>query len=137
MTFDALANPHTGEYGVLRRPATDAQATTVADLYAAPGATVPFERIHPGSTETFTVVRGHLGLSVDGCKSEAGPRDRITVPAGTARAWWNAGNETAWVVVEVDPGGRFEKLLRNMFPPATAQVGVQEVGRDAEQPCSR
>ena len=28
MTFEALANPHTGEYGVLRRPAGDDQATT-------------------------------------------------------------------------------------------------------------
>ena len=115
VTFDALANPHTGEYGVLRRPATGAQATMVADLYAAPGATVPFEHIHPGSTETFTVVRGHLGLRVGGRTSEAGPGSRVTVPAGTAHAWWNAGDETAWVVVEVDPGARFEKLLRNMF----------------------
>lgn len=115
VTFDALANPHTGEYGVLRRPATDAQAATVADLYAAPGATVPFEHIHPGSTETFTVIRGHLGLSVGGRRSEAGPGDRVTVPAGQAHAWWNAGDDTAWVVVEVDPGARFETLLRNMF----------------------
>jgi quercetin dioxygenase-like cupin family protein len=115
MTFDVLANPRTGEYGVLRRPATDEHATTIADLYAAPGATVAFEHIHPGSTETFTVVRGHLGLSVNGRKSKAGPGDRITVPAGTAHAWWNDGDETAWVIVEIEAGARFEKLLRTMF----------------------
>ncbi len=115
MSYDVLANPRTGEYGVLRRPARDGQAATIADLYAAPGATVPFEHIHPGSVETFTVVRGHLGLSVNGRKSEAGPGTRVGVPASTAHAWWNDGDETAWVIVEVDPGARFEKLLRNMF----------------------
>jgi quercetin dioxygenase-like cupin family protein len=115
MSFDVLANPRTGEYGVLRRPAAGGHAATVADLYAGPGAAVPFEHVHPGSAETFTVVRGHLGLSVDGHKSDAGPGTRVTVPAGTAHAWWNDGDETAWVVVEVDPGARFEKMLRNMF----------------------
>lgn len=115
MTFDVLANPRTGEYGVLRRPATAEHPATVADLYAAPGAAVAYEHFHPGSTETFTVLRGHLGLSVAGRTGEAGPGDRITVPAGTPHAWWNDGDETAWVIVEIDPGARFEKLLRTMF----------------------
>jgi hypothetical protein len=47
MSYDVLANPRTGEYGVLRRPARDGQAATIADLYAAPGATVPLNTSTP------------------------------------------------------------------------------------------
>lgn len=128
MTFQALANPRTGEYGVLRKPARGPQDSTIADLYARPGATVPFEHIHPSSTETFIVVRGSLGLSLDGQKSEAGTGARIAVPPGTAHAWWNNGDTTAWVIVNIDPGARFEQLLRNMFMLA-ADGRTDERGR--------
>lgn len=57
MSFVALNNPHTGEYGVLRQPASGPQALTIADLYARPGAAVAYEHTHPAMTETFIVVR--------------------------------------------------------------------------------
>lgn len=115
MTFDVLANPLTGEYGVLRQAANSNGGKTVTDLYARPGAAVLDEHIHPGSTEVFTVVRGNLGLKLNGRDGEAGPGTRISVPPGTPHSWWNAGTETAWVVVEVDPGARFETMVKNMF----------------------
>ena len=115
MSFTAVENPRTGEYGVLRRPARDDDDVTVADLYARPGAEVAYEHTHPAMTETFTVVRGVLTVRAGGRASEAGPGTRVSVPPGTPHAWWNAGTETAWVVVELDPGARFEAMLRTMF----------------------
>jgi quercetin dioxygenase-like cupin family protein len=105
MSFAAVENPRTGEYGVLRRPAGTTGGATVADLYARPGAVVAYEHLHPAMTETFTVVRGHLGVRLDGRDREAGPGTRITVPPGTPHAWWNAGPETAWGILARLPDG--------------------------------
>lgn len=115
MSFDAVRNPVTGEYGVARlRPGPD-DGLAVADLYARPGAAVVGEHIHPRMTESFTVVRGRLGLRINGREDEAAPGTRIAVPPGTAHDWWNAGSDTAWVIVELDPGARFEAMIRNLF----------------------
>jgi len=115
MTFNVVTNPVTGEYGVFRQPADGRESTTVADLYARPGAAVVGEHVHPRSSETFTVVRGRLGLLLDGREDEARAGRRVSVPPGTPHDWWNAGTETAWVIVEVSPGGRFEELIHNLF----------------------
>lgn len=116
MSFDVVENPITGERGVVRQHATDSNGqTVVADLYAAPGAAVVGEHLHPNAAETFTVVRGLVGLKVDGVESQAGPGDRVTVPAGTAHDWWNAGSQTAFVIVEIGPSPRFEEMIKNLF----------------------
>jgi quercetin dioxygenase-like cupin family protein len=114
MSFDVLENPVTREYAVLRHPAANARSSTVADLYARPGAAVAHEHVHPGLTETFTVMRGCIHLVSDGREGVAVPGTTISVAPGTAHAWWNAGTETAWVIVEVDPGARFELMMKNM-----------------------
>src|SRR4051812_38831348 len=80
---DVIENPVTRERGVIRRSPDDDRGTLVADLYAAPGAAVVGEHVHPHSEECFTVVRGRLGVRLDGHESEAGPGTRIVVPAGT------------------------------------------------------
>jgi mannose-6-phosphate isomerase-like protein (cupin superfamily) len=112
---DVIENPVTRERGVIRRSPDDDRGTLVADLYAAPGAAVVGEHVHPHSEECFTVVRGRLGVRLDGHESEAGPGTRIVVPAGTPHDWWNTGDETARVVVEMTPAGRFEAMIRNFF----------------------
>lgn len=115
MSYPVLENPVTGERGVLRRAPADATSPLIADLYARPGAAVVGEHMHPTSTETFTVVRGTLGMRVDGVESLAEPGARVVVPPGTAHDWWNVGEETAWVIVEVDPGQRFLTMISNLF----------------------
>ncbi len=115
MSHPVIENPVTGERGILRRAPDSHSSTLVADLYARPGAAVVGEHVHPTSTETFTVVRGTLGIRIDGVESEAGAGSRVVVPAGTPHDWWNVGDDTAWVIVEVDPGGRFETMIRNLF----------------------
>jgi quercetin dioxygenase-like cupin family protein len=120
VSFEVLANPVTGEGAVLRRPADTDNGMTVADLYARPGATVAYEHVHPVLTETFTVLRGELTLKTDGRQSTVFSGARVQVPPGTAHAWWNSGADTAWVLVEIDPGARFEEMTRNMFGLASA-----------------
>ena len=116
MTFDVAINPKTGERAVVRQHATGENGyLAVGDLYASPGAAVVGEHLHPYSAETFTVVRGRLGLSIDGRQQESGPGGRFTVPVGVSHDWWNVGEETAFVIVEVANAPRFEEMIRNLF----------------------
>jgi mannose-6-phosphate isomerase-like protein (cupin superfamily) len=115
MVHPVIENPVTGERGIVRVAPHGDDAPLVADLYARPGAAVVGEHVHPRSRETFTVVRGALGVRVDGVEREVEPGTRVVIPPGTPHDWWNAGADTAWVIVEVDPGGRFETMIRNLF----------------------
>lgn len=113
--YPVIENPVTGERGIVRVAPDTEDAPLVADLYARPGAAVVGEHVHPHSSEAFTVVRGTLGVRVDGVERRVQPGTRVVVPPGTPHDWWNAGEDTAWVIVEVDPGRRFETLIRNLF----------------------
>lgn len=115
MSYPLIENPVTGERAFVRSAPTSDTAPLLADLYARPGAAVVGEHVHPSSTEVFTVVRGVLGVRIDGQERRAEAGTRVVVPPGTAHDWWNAGDDTAWVVVEVDPGRRFEAMIRNLF----------------------
>lgn len=115
MGYPVNENPVTGERGILRVAPDSDDAPLVADLYAQPGAAVVGEHVHPHSTEAFTVVRGTLGVRLNGVESRLQAGTRVVVPPGTPHDWWNAGQETAWVIVEVDPGRRFQALVANLF----------------------
>jgi quercetin dioxygenase-like cupin family protein len=115
MSYPVIENPVTGERGIVRQAPGASGPRLVADLYARPGAAVVGEHVHPGSTETFTVVRGTLGIRLDGTERLATSGTRVVVPPNTPHDWWNAGDDTAWVIVEVDPGHRFEAMIRNLF----------------------
>lgn len=91
-------------------------ARLVADLYVRPGGAVAGEHVHPAIAETFTVVRGQIGVSLDGRLEIAGPGRQIHVLPGVAHDWWNAGEETAHVRVDLSPGAaRFEAMILNLF----------------------
>jgi mannose-6-phosphate isomerase-like protein (cupin superfamily) len=115
VSYPVVDNPVTGERGIVRRTPDATHPTLIADLYAAPGAAVVGEHVHPRSTECFTVVRGELGVRLDGEERVVEPGTRVVIPPGTPHDWWNAGTETAFVIVEVDPGQRFEAMIRTMF----------------------
>jgi quercetin dioxygenase-like cupin family protein len=128
MSYPVVENPVTGELGIVRQAPGEAGASLVADLYARPGAAVVGEHVHPHSTETFTVVRGTLGVRLDGTETLATPGTRVVVPPDTPHDWWNVGDETAWVIVEVDPGHRFQAKIRNLFGLA-ADGRTDDTGR--------
>ncbi len=115
MQYPVIENPVTKERGIVRRAPDSDRAPLVADLYAYPGAAVTGEHVHPYSTEAFTIVRGTIDFRLDGVERRAEPGTRVVIPPGTPHDWWNAGDETAWVIVEVDPGRRFEAMIRNLF----------------------
>jgi quercetin dioxygenase-like cupin family protein len=109
-------NPVTGERGVVRVPPRQSNGhLLVVDLYIRPGGAVAGEHVHPVATETFTVVRGELGVRHDGRELRARPGTRLRVPPGVAHDLWNDGAEEARVVVEVQPGERFVQLIRQLF----------------------
>lgn len=115
MSYPVIENPVTGERGFVRRTPDSDHAPLVADLYAQPGAAVAGEHVHPHSTEAFTLVRGTLAFRLDGVEQHAEPGTRVVIPPGTPHDWWNAGDDVAWVILEVDPGRRFEAMIRNLF----------------------
>ena len=115
MGYPVIENPVTGERGFVRRAPDSDRAPLVADLYAQPGAAVAGEHVHPYSTEAFTVVRGTLDFRLDGAVRRAEPGTRVVIPPGTPHDWWNASDDVTWVILEVDPGRRFEAMIRNLF----------------------
>lgn len=113
---DVIENPVTGERAVVRLGTEESRGERLeADLYVKPGGAVATEHIHPTIEEWFTVVSGRVGFRMDGQESIAEPGERLYVPAGMTHDWWNAGDEEAHVVVEIQPGARFEEAICNMF----------------------
>jgi mannose-6-phosphate isomerase-like protein (cupin superfamily) len=109
-------NPVTGERGVVRIPPRRSNGhLLVVDLYVRPGGAMAGQHLHPAATETFTVVRGELGVRHAGRELRAGPGTRLRVAPGVVHDFWNAGAEEARVVVEVQPGERLAQLIRQLF----------------------
>jgi quercetin dioxygenase-like cupin family protein len=115
MSYPVISNPVTRERGIVRRTPSEEHPALIADLYAAPGAAVVGEHVHPHSTECFTVVRGELRMRLNGEEQAVEPGRRVVIPPNTPHDWWNAGSETAYVILEIDPGRRFEARIRNLF----------------------
>jgi quercetin dioxygenase-like cupin family protein len=111
-----LENPATGERVViLTDPVAHPERVLVAHLFVTPGGRVAAEHFHPTLTERFHVIRGHVGFLIDGDQRVLGPGDSARVPPDTRHDWWQVGNETAEVVVEVDPGDRFAEMISTLF----------------------
>jgi mannose-6-phosphate isomerase-like protein (cupin superfamily) len=116
MSYNVIENPVTGERVIYRIAPTEENGWwSVSDRYARPGTRVTAPHVHPNSTETFTVVRGQIAVRLGRHTSTARPGTRIEVPPGTPHDWWNAGHETAWVIIEASPGHQFERMTRNLF----------------------
>lgn len=116
---DWLHNPVTGELAeVLVAPLETGGVRLEAGLWLTPNAAVMGTHVHAGLTETFEVLEGEVGFHVDGAERRGGPGTRVTVPAGVAHDWWNAGAGRAHVhvaVESVDPSvpeaGRFASMI--------------------------
>lgn len=109
-------NPVTGERVVIRLGTQETGGERlIADVYVRPGGAVFGEHIHPSIDETFTILKGRVGIAIDGRKTIAEPGQTLHVPRGTAHDWWNAGDEEAHILVEITPAARFELMIRNLF----------------------
>lgn len=109
-------NPVTGERAIVRVGTDETNGERlVIDIQARPGASGAGEHIHPFMDERLTVIRGRVGVSIDGRRSILKPGGSAHFPPGAAHHWWNDGDGEAHVVVEVRPPERFEEWLRNLL----------------------
>jgi quercetin dioxygenase-like cupin family protein len=115
-TGDTIENPVTGERIVFHKTSRDTNGEAVViEVFVQPDGAVAAAHVHPSQEERFQVLRGSIGFRVGGKSIVAGPGERLTVPAGTAHKFWNAGDEEAHFVCEVRPALQFERLIETMF----------------------
>ena len=113
---DTLENPVTSERIVFRQTSRETNGEAVViETYVQPDGFVAAAHVHPGQEERFEVLRGAVGFKVGRKKLVVGPGQRLTVPAGAAHRFWNAGDEVAHFVCEIRPALQFESLIETMF----------------------
>jgi mannose-6-phosphate isomerase-like protein (cupin superfamily) len=113
---DVLENRVTGERAIVLVGTADSDDGRVVCLLGVrPGGAVVGEHFHHSITERFQVLAGKLGVRIDGLERMLHPGDELTVRPGIVHDWWNAGDEEAQVIVEVNPGRRFELLISTLF----------------------
>jgi mannose-6-phosphate isomerase-like protein (cupin superfamily) len=113
---DVIQNNVTGERAIVLVGMEDSRdGKTFGFLGVRPGGAVVGEHIHPSITERFRVVSGCLCVRINGAETILGPGDEATIPPGVPHDWWNAGDIEAQVVVEIDPGRRFEIMVSTLF----------------------
>lgn len=109
-------NPVAGQRVVIRLGTQETGGERLlADFYIRPGGAVVTEHVHPGIDETITILKGRVGVSINGERSVAEPGRKLHVPRGTAHEWWNAGDEEVHILLEIIPAARYELLLRNLI----------------------
>lgn len=113
---DVIENRVTGERALVLVGTEEAGEGAVAVLmYARPGAAVVGEHVHATITERFRVISGRLGVRVDGRETVLQAGEEATILPGVVHDWWNAGEEEAQVLVQIDPGRRFELMITTLF----------------------
>jgi len=113
---DTLHNPVTGEAMTFLKTSQETGGEYVQiELIAEPDAFVAAAHVHPAQKETFQVLAGTLGVTVDGETTTAGPGDVLVVEPGQAHKWWNAGDSRLVFLCEVRPALQFEQLIETMF----------------------
>lgn len=108
VTFD---NPLSGERITIRHRAAGPDSLSW-ELTLAPGGQVPSRHAHPGQSERFTVVSGHLRLRVGGRRARVlGPGQSALVPPGTVHHFANPGPSAVVVAVDTTPARAMADLL--------------------------
>jgi quercetin dioxygenase-like cupin family protein len=113
---DSIVNPVTGEKLVFELTSHDTDGEyTLFDTFVEPGGAVAAAHVHPFQTETFTVIRGRLGVKRGREKLELEAGEVAVIDPGTPHKFWNAGDETLQFRAEVRPALQFESLIETMF----------------------
>jgi quercetin dioxygenase-like cupin family protein len=109
-------NPVTGERVVmLTDPDLNPGRHLAAHLFVRPGGRVAAPHSHPGSVERFLVLRGQVGVLLDGAERVLGPGEHAEVRPGVVHDWWNVGDDQAEVLVGMSPGDRFVEAVGTAF----------------------
>ncbi len=122
-----IENPVSGETIRFEQTAADTDGELLAfEVELTPDGHVPGMHVHPEQEERFEVLAGTMKFR-KGFKTvvaEAG--DVVTVPAGTAHKFANAGDEPAVARVEVRPALQMERLFETA-------VALAEEGRTTKK----
>jgi quercetin dioxygenase-like cupin family protein len=87
------------------------------------GAKVPVAHSHDGYEETIYGIEGVLTLTVDGRKTDVGPRDALCVPRGVVHRFDNPHSTDARVLAIVSPGVLGPDYFREVAAVAKAAAG--------------
>ena len=113
---DTLENKLTGETIHFLRTAADTDGELVEiEVIVDPDGAVAAAHVHPFQSERFEVLEGTLEFRRGREKVVAGPGEVVTVPAGAAHSFRNAGETVARFRCEVRPALQFERFLETMF----------------------
>jgi hypothetical protein len=90
-----------------------------ASLTVRPHGAVAGEHVHPQIQERFVVISGTLGTRLNGVERELHAGEEATATPGMPHDWWNAGEQDASVLVELDgpleQRPRFEAMIATIF----------------------
>ena len=107
-----IENPISGERIVIRQSGAETGGRLLSfDLYLPAGAHVPAGHVHPSQEERFTVVAGRMRFRIGRRTILAEAGQTVTVPAGKAHWFGNAGAGVAQARVEVRPALRMEEFF--------------------------
>lgn len=113
---DVIENPVTGERLVFLKTSRETNGEAVVfETFVKPDGFVAAAHVHPHQEERFLILHGTVGFRLGREKILADPGQRVTVPAGRAHKFWNAGDCEAHFVCEVRPALRFDQLIETMF----------------------
>jgi quercetin dioxygenase-like cupin family protein len=113
---DVIENPVTGERLVFLKTSRETNGEAVVlETFVKPDGFVAAAHVHPYQEERFLILHGTVGFRLGREKIVAEPGQRVTVPAGTAHKFWNAGDSEAHFVCEVRPALQFEQLIETMY----------------------
>lgn len=113
---DVIEHPVTGErITFLRTAAQTGGEYTRMELVVKPHGFLAAPHIHPRQVESFEILRGSFGFTVDGKERRPEAGERIAVQPGTPHNWWNAGITDAAAIVELRPALKTEEFFETFF----------------------
>jgi quercetin dioxygenase-like cupin family protein len=109
-------NPVNGERAtILELPFSNPEGRATAELTALFGQRLVGEHRHPALVERLTVLEGELAIKLDGKASTLRRAETAVIEPNVWHDWWNPGDYSARVRVEVTPGERFGHMIETMF----------------------
>lgn len=113
---DTISHPLSGErLTFLETSASTGGEFLKLGLEMAPGGTLPRPHTHPRAEERFEVAAGRVQIITDGKPRVADAGETVVVPRGAGHVWGNPFDETAAVVVTVQPALKLETFFETWF----------------------
>src|SRR5258706_467632 len=111
-TNENIENPVNGDKLQFLVTAKDSNGELLkVHLWNRAGAQGPPEHLHPGQTETFTIVSGTVGFKGNGAEKILTAGQSITAQKNEMHKIWTTGDAPSEVIVEMRPALRAVKVF--------------------------